>query len=263
MKGTSQVDWAISVGIFLIYTIGLIIFLRPGLQPAMENNILISIIQNSLKEEVYAIVQKTPLFINTSSQTIPDFTPPDTGNYQIEINDPLLFEGNKDDFALLDKNNNFLNFRLTDEKKLRFDGFVEKDELNLFWLLYYKDHNYQNNNPSLPGGKYAIKNNENFTYGYGVAEGTVGIDYKNLIGIEQDINILKNRWNFPESKDFSIILANTTKKQYTQNDVIFSYNMKESLDQSDVFVKEWRDWIISNKGELYGITLNLRVGDFE
>ncbi|MBI2667448.1 hypothetical protein HYX17_01615 [Candidatus Woesearchaeota archaeon] len=258
MKGTSQVDWAISIGIFLIYTIGLIIFLRPGLQPVMENNILISIIQDNLKDDVYATIEKTALFINTSDYT--KESPPQSGLYKIEINDQLPFEGNKNEFAILDKDKNILNFDITQDKKLKFDGFVEQGKLNLFWILYFKGNNYKNKNPV---ELIDIDNQFNFSYSLGVKEDIQGIDFNKLKNLNPDVKFLKDDWNFPESKDFSIILANTTKKQYAQNDIIFSYNMKESLDQTDVFVKEWKDWIIGDKGELYGITLNVRVGEFE
>lgn len=258
MKGTSQVDWAISIGIFLIYVLGLIIFIRPGLQPVMENNLLISILQDNLKDDVYATVEKTALFINISDDT--KESPPQSGLYKIEINDELPLEGNKNEFAILNKDKNILNFDITNDKKIKFDGFVEQGKLNLFWILYFKGNNYKNNNPS---ELTSINNQKNFSYSLGVRENIQGIDFDKLKNLNPDMKVLKDNWSFPESKDFSIILANTTKKQYQQSDIIFSYNLNESEDQSNVFVKEWKDWIINNKGELYGVILNVRVGEFE
>jgi hypothetical protein len=77
MKGASQVDWAISMGIFLIYVLGLLVFLRPGIQPVLENNLLVSIIQDNLEEEVNVKLKRTPLFINISDNS--KKSPPPSG----------------------------------------------------------------------------------------------------------------------------------------------------------------------------------------
>jgi|TARA_Y100000310_G_scaffold38954_1_gene36549 hypothetical protein len=258
VKGASQVDWAISMGIFLIYVLGLLVFLRPGIQPVLENNLLISIIQDNLEEEVNVKLKRTPLFINISDNT--KKSPPPSGSYKLEINDPLPFEGKEEEFALLDKDNNFVNFDLTSGKKLRFDGLVKKGELNLFWLLFLENDSYNNLNPIEDAD---INNEKNFSYSYGVTEEIVGIDYDKLILLDQNVDRLKEKWNFPKSKDFSIILINTTSSQYNQSSVVFSYNEKKETQQTNVFVREWKSWIISNQGRLSGVIFNVRVGEFE
>ncbi|MBI2663440.1 hypothetical protein HYX15_02815 [Candidatus Woesearchaeota archaeon] len=258
MKGASQVDWAISMGLFLIYVLGLIVFLRPGLQPVLENDLLLSVVKNNLEKDVNVKIQKIPLFINISDYT--KQSPPNSGVYKIEVNDPLPFEGQESEFAILDNENRFVNFDLTGDKKLRFDGEVVTNKMNIFWILFFDNNTYNNQNPTQ---SVSINNEKNFSYSYGVTEEIRGFSYNNLLNLEQNISKLKQNWNFPIDKDFSISLINTTNSQYNQTNIIFSYNQKESLQQTDVYVKEWKSWIINEKAELYGVILNVRVGEFE
>tara|TARA_Y100000310_G_scaffold345729_1_gene468915 strand:+ start:877 stop:1635 length:759 start_codon:yes stop_codon:yes gene_type:complete len=250
----SQVDWAISSGIFLVYVLGLLIFLKPGLQQELEDRFLISIVEENLKDDVFITLEKTPLFINVTSA--------DTGNYKISIKETLPFEGDEEDFAIINENSTLLNFDFfgSQNKFIRFDGFIEKNKLNTFWLLYLKNETYNNNNPV---NEIEIESGENFTYIYGSTEQIIGIDYNNLVGLNPDEDALKGSWEFPLSKDFSIYLANTSNKQYSNEDIVFYYNENKSKQQTNIFVKEFKDNLLFNNGDRQTIILNLRVGEFE
>jgi hypothetical protein len=132
--------------------------------------------------------------------------------------------------------------------------------LNIFWLLFLENDSYNNLNPI---ENVDINNEKNFSYNYGVTEEIIGLDYNKLILLDQNVDRLKEKWNFPKSKDFSIILINTTNSLYNQSSVVFAYNEKEGTQQTDVFVREWKSWIISKQGRLSGVIFNVRVGEFE
>lgn len=62
-KKGDHVDWAISMGIFLLYLVGLFILLRPGITPVYEPDGLLQILENNLMKEVTYEVREIPLFI--------------------------------------------------------------------------------------------------------------------------------------------------------------------------------------------------------
>ena len=63
-KKGSHVDWAISIGIFLVYLIGLFILLRPGVTPVHKPEGLLNILEDRFNEEVMWEVREIPLFID-------------------------------------------------------------------------------------------------------------------------------------------------------------------------------------------------------
>jgi len=65
-KGASHVDWAISMGIFLVFIMLTFIFLRPGTEQVYKGDVLLKIIEDGLKEKGYYTVEKQLLFIDYS-----------------------------------------------------------------------------------------------------------------------------------------------------------------------------------------------------
>lgn len=51
-KGASHVDWAISMGIFLVYTLLMFIFLKPASEPVYSGNTLLKTVEAGLLEDV-------------------------------------------------------------------------------------------------------------------------------------------------------------------------------------------------------------------
>lgn len=66
-KGVSHVDWAISMSLFLVFVMLTIIFLKPGTEPIYNENTLLKIIENELKEDAYYTVEKQLLNIESNS----------------------------------------------------------------------------------------------------------------------------------------------------------------------------------------------------
>ncbi|MBU0980453.1 MAG: hypothetical protein KJ709_06600 [Nanoarchaeota archaeon] len=66
-KGAHQVDWAMSMFIFLLYLIWFFIMVQPVLKPMKDINTLMSLVEEGIDEEVLWEVQRAPLIIQTNS----------------------------------------------------------------------------------------------------------------------------------------------------------------------------------------------------
>ena len=65
-RGTSQVDWAISLALFLIYVIWFFIFVRPTFLQDNVQESLINIVEDNFKEDYKWTVSKLPIMIHTN-----------------------------------------------------------------------------------------------------------------------------------------------------------------------------------------------------
>ncbi len=82
-KGATHVDWAISMGIFLVYVMLMLIFLRPASQPTYSGNTLLDTIYSGLKDDTTYTVQRGYLIITPTNL---DNIPHDSeGRYNIRI----------------------------------------------------------------------------------------------------------------------------------------------------------------------------------
>jgi len=117
-RGTSQVDWAISLALFLLYIGWFFIFINPIFIRDDSQKALLSSVEDNFKTEYRWTVMKLPLIIypNVSNNYLPiliDF------NYNWTKNNTLL--GNHAEFVL-------------DNGKLIFLGKVN-NETKTFWLI--------------------------------------------------------------------------------------------------------------------------------
>ncbi|MFH1409921.1 MAG: hypothetical protein ABIH34_08490 [Nanoarchaeota archaeon] len=66
-RGANQVDWAISMFIFLLYLFWFFIFLQPMLNPPTEVNTLLSLVREGFEDETAWEVQRIPIMFHTNS----------------------------------------------------------------------------------------------------------------------------------------------------------------------------------------------------
>jgi len=69
-KGASHVDWAIGTGIFVVFMILTITFLRPGTEPMYKGSVLMQIIEDNLKQDAYYEVEKQILVISPNENFV-------------------------------------------------------------------------------------------------------------------------------------------------------------------------------------------------
>lgn len=66
-KGASHVDWAISMGLFMVFVMLALIFLKPGTEPVYEGDTLLKIVRTQLENSSQYIVEKQLLSISSTT----------------------------------------------------------------------------------------------------------------------------------------------------------------------------------------------------
>ena len=65
-KGLTHIDWAMSIGLFIVYLIVLIILFRPAITTEdYSGDFLSSIVKQGLIDDSYITIEKIPIFIRT------------------------------------------------------------------------------------------------------------------------------------------------------------------------------------------------------
>tara|TARA_Y100000034_G_C6749197_1_gene332882 strand:- start:7 stop:618 length:612 start_codon:yes stop_codon:yes gene_type:complete len=57
-RGSIHVDWVVSIGIFLVYLLVLIVFIKPSYQPEFEGEFLASVVKTNFMKENQAEIQR-------------------------------------------------------------------------------------------------------------------------------------------------------------------------------------------------------------
>jgi hypothetical protein len=256
----SHVDWAISIGLFVVYTLLLFIFLRPGTEPVYSQSNLLTIIASSLNADYQYSIEKTPLFIRPNGNNFPSAA----GEYQAEIRKAnLAFDvDDAKNFSLQlvngsdvkfemglshSHNNDFLRLNST------FDG-NNKDYI--FVILYSNEHAYDSHLSQAAGAGlllYDPPKNINFTYELGVKEVVTGFSSEKLAG-HVDYAALKTAWKFPADRDFSVVVTDvvTGVKLKVVNDVVVPPNI-------NVFANTYLDWLLYNNSTMVPVNVFIRV----
>nr|MBI4156141.1 hypothetical protein [Candidatus Woesearchaeota archaeon] len=252
-KGASHIDWAISMGIFIIYIMSLLIFVQPGLEETSDRTILLTILESGFKDYTYHDLEKTPLFINTSSSD---------GNYKFQIifNNNFPFTGNEEDFTLTDKDNSQVPFdlNLNANSNMNFDVAIKGNNFkNLFWLLYMQDANYDNLPVSQDQRIILQESNNQFNYKFGTVETISGINQEKLDLLKQETD-LRKRFNYPETNGLMINVIDSASFNYQESDIIYIFKTSDP-DEENIFVKDIKDTILLKDGTKKEVVINFRV----
>lgn len=245
-KGASHIDWAISLGLFFVYLLSLLIFLRPGLEEAIDRSTLVDVLEAEFENYVDYDLETTPIFLKHST----------TGFFQLQITfiGGFPIDGASEDFAMVDVNENFLPFSLSGNT-LSFDAFIiGNDVQNVFWLNYIEGINY--NNPA-PSQSRIILSDVDFGYELGATEIKKGIDKNQLDALEAESN-LKQTLKYPEANGFLISIIDSSSYDYLTTDTIYTFDSGD-LTSENVFVKESKDIILNIDGSEQDVIINIRI----
>ena len=256
-KASTNVDWVISLGIFLTYILFLFIFLKPGIQQEYNEESLFDVLEQNIYSEANYTVKKIPLYINSDSG----------GYYKIKCQNDFEDEWDEDNIAIIDNNGGeyqgqSLIFSTTN-KKIRMNVYL-KNGLNNFFILNSNKETYEGGideckedctgepvscnecNPSIEQVDCIFGTKETFE---GLHNESLDTIYDNC---NADYENFKKSWNFPMSKEFSL----HTKKDLGYENLC---NGGSESNQSNIFVKEFKDILLDKYGNKEDVLVNMRI----
>jgi len=163
-KGASHVDWAISMGIFLIYVLLMFVFLKPATEPAYSETSMLDMVYSGLKNDTTATIQKKYLIITPQGSEFDESNPEDKNTYYyMRIRNPVGID--VEEWKTLDNANHLtlvneslkdvrgqnltaVPFDFEDDRNPgRLDKILEikaplKNGDNIFWFLSSEDITY-------------------------------------------------------------------------------------------------------------------------
>jgi len=253
-KGASHVDWIISMGIFLVYILGVVVFIKPGLAPAYSPDELFDVVEGGLIEDVELTVQRLPLYVK-----FPDELPEEP--YYFEIGSGLPFDS--DILSKLVMYNDDLKTKVGADfdlkNKFQFSPSVSSGDEKNYFIIY---------NPEGPsgvglgsGGKIRISDQD---YEFGIIQNIKGVSQSKITGFkdtncsEVDYDLLKSEWKLPVDKEIEI------NYEFINGLSVSGVMCKnENLvvpQQTDIFVVELVKSVLGDVGELEGeAKINVKV----
>lgn len=164
-RGLDQVDWAISLGIFLLYIAWFFIFIKPQIQEVSDLTPLANIIKDNLKQETYYEIEEYPLFVKSGktenatavflniSKTDGESLSGDTDYYTYRNRTLILadFQNDTKHYKLLKSNKNYthenkrLDIETLDNQTTTSKGLSAEFSKGLPIKLSYNNNEYVEN----------------------------------------------------------------------------------------------------------------------
>ena len=252
-KGT-HVDWAISMGIFLVYLIGLFILLRPGVTPIHKPERLLGILETKFVQNVTYEVREIPLIVK---KCIGAAQGAETVYNIIRVEDEKeYFEFSKwEDFDREQLENKELKCGVTEDNKHPPVGLPGET----FYLTYYqKFANEKTNELIIECSPFNLGDEDHCVAHLGASTTKTGIKNEWLEKLKTiNYEDLKKNWDFPEDKDFSIYVSISEADLGKESSKI---NGAEEPQGINLFIKEFKTQSVDKYGSItIPIIVNLRV----
>ncbi len=269
-RGASHADWAISLGIFLVYILSMLMIIQPGAQPIYKEDRLLKIAKDNYKADTDYRFYKTPLIIDTTDK---DFA--GAGAYTVRIEGDLPFSGDGNDFGVAaeDADGNLVpldNFEIvlseTADDRIIFINNVESGRNAFYVISNAKAAGEPDTYERIavpPTDSYISDARNNFTLIFGSTEVLIGVDEAQLAGgavvcsTPEDYADMKEAWAYPAGKDFATFYADGSSPRYSA--LIDVCNMAEPYEQASVFVEEWAARVFGTADGKYGNTQPIRM----
>lgn len=272
-RGATHADWAVSLGIFLIYVLSLFLLIQPGVEPVFKNENLIKVVEDSFFEDVTREVQKIPIII------IPELIAPLSQEYIVVISGEIPFEGMElveTDFGMFDVEGRILPFQISfNAQNTGIDEIRVQTPLSenptIIYLYYSINGNYLNSNidQGLPLIYETNSQTGHITRNFGAKETMTGInqdgEFQSIKAIIiacntlEGYNNLKAEWNYPLNKDFQIFWIRHSRPQYTQEEMIPICNQAQPYAQTSVFVQDRIEYMIGLSGLMEPARISMRI----
>ncbi len=249
-KGLTYIDIAMSVGIFVIYSLFLFIVLEPGVEGEFDEDYLPSIIRDGLTKDIYTNITILPIFIDynpTQGAPLASGTgggvpsPGEPGGpFQIQMDFSFNWQTDNEHILLLEDSSVTESEIVEDFEgiKLHFDiSLLDDEEINRFILLRSYETFTGYNNPT-----NTILQATQYEPQIGIAEVLTGISESKLSTLETyDYSNMKQQWYYPKSREFQLNI-------YDPSDLstpIFTYGEEPTDDVEKIYVLQWTDHLLN------------------
>lgn len=282
-KGASHIDWAVSMGIFLIYVLSMFMLIQPGIQDFYNDDTLVDIFEEALNNDAYYEITRVPVYLKVLQG---QGGACGTGEYvviPIPFREWDLTNGNINmSFNTVKENEGSISYisgsnaddTITFIPTHPMQKYRDVRDLEMIWLYYSPS-----GTPGQPG-HYNIQANPadiegkrpcgNIELNVGAQQKLIGVDPDKMgdLGASCDTEVkyqeLKRRWKLPESKEFSLyyVEADTIPYDITAAIPVCNYGTNTWVsvpEQVDVYAKEWNEWILSPDGTMKPIIINFRI----
>ncbi|MFH1066040.1 MAG: hypothetical protein V1734_06040 [Nanoarchaeota archaeon] len=285
-RGASHADWAISLGIFLLYILSMLMIIQPGVEPFYREDQLLKIATENFKENTAYSFYKTPLIIDTNGMqlTVP-------ADYLVQLNVQLPFSGeNVNNYAITNGDLDILKKFNIEEgwSSVSFNAVIESNQVYTFYMISNKKADGSSDEYIGPGIREPPSGTiisdtalptANFTLTIGSTEALYGVSQALLAqevslpdskGVscqtgtaeeqEDKYNDLKTIWKYPRSKDFVAYYVDGSSPQYEITDLHDICVAAEPYEQANVFVEEWATRMFTTANGKTGEANPIRMG---
>ena len=218
-----HLDWIIGVGIFLLFTVFILATLKPGYQKTKEGEILLSILEDKIEENLTWKVEKVPLNVSRVSECQESCI---SLHWPYYTNKVKVLE---------------VDFSISNGKLI-----INSKNLGTYTVLISEGF------PSAQdGGSCSC---EDVEYIYGVPEVLEGYSEQKINALVTNYNEnyenLKHEWNFPGYRDFKITF---------KWDEISKSVGKDPPENMQVYVKVIHDNLLTKNGTLEHLVITLET----
>ncbi len=170
----------------------------------------------------------------------------------ISYDNPSCTAFSSDRITLYDINSVTFNFNSFANIKFCYDN--ETIKFNATFTLenetYYKIYFHEGNFSNITLKRYEAD--------FGAIEKEKGLNFDKIKSI--NYQSLKDTWNVPESRDFRIVIWNTTSVYLVNRTELSIFEVGASnKGTEDVAVKEWDDHILTGDGQLHNAVVNIKT----
>lgn len=236
-RGDTHIDWIISLGIFIVFILLLLVWIKPGYEPKYEEETLIDIVKNGIEKDFTWEVSKTLLRLDCNQ----------LGTYAFNLDDYIHGVGSG--------KINVIAIKDSGEEKAVFTGALtiklySAGGKNKYWVVS-SDALYEDN----PNELGEVTPNLQCSVNVGEPIVKKGLTPNLLQGFRASEN-----WRFPENRKLKIVF-NDFKNGIKCYDKSGSVNCDIFQPESNVAVKsaEWRYNILDKNHDYSPVMINILV----
>lgn len=240
-RGLLYIDWAISIGIFIIYLVALFVFVAPALSDEYSEDYLKTIARTGFEENAYHTLYVYPIFIKNDVIEVSSLKLDTPSN--LDLSDPSKV-------GIFDANFQPITTTYVDQSSITFDpGSISGGgTINTFYMIISNSNeNYFHNGPSegiLPDD-----------YAFGVPEIYYGLSESKVIELfSLSYNNFKARLKYPESKNLAIDI-------YGLPSIGNSYSIVPDTitNNETVYVSQWSTWMLNTNSQKSLRTISIQT----